>query len=43
MYPTCEGLARVEVRGKVVVVDALDHATVLLISDFEGDRVSLKE
>ena len=43
MYPTCEGLTGVEVRGKVIVVDGLAYATVLLISDFEGDRVSLKE
>ena len=43
MYPTCEGLAGAEVRDKLIVVDSLAHATVLMISEFEVGRVSLKE
>ena len=43
MYLTCEGLAGAEVRDKVILVDGLAHATVILISDFEGGRVGLKE
>ena len=43
MYLTCKGLAGAEVGGKVIVVDGLAHATVILISDFEGGRVRLKE
>ena len=32
---TYQGLARTEVRGKVLVVYSLSHAPVLLICDFE--------
>ena len=43
MYLTCEGLAGAEVEDKGLVVDGLDHVSVILIIDIEGGRVGLKE
>ena len=43
MYPTCNGFEGKFVGGEGLVVYGLSHAPVIMISDFEGGRVGLKE